>query len=141
MKEAIIHIENQKIINPKVMRQLIDSLKDGRYLVAIKSFKRRSLPQNAYYWAVLVPMIREGLHDQGWDEIQDDEDAHEFIKSQFLTRSVPNVNTGEMITVPGSTRKLTTVEFNELVARIQQWASEFLGIYIPGPNEPMPLNF
>ncbi|MCA0397304.1 MAG: hypothetical protein LCH51_07855 [Bacteroidetes bacterium] len=139
MPEQIIHIDQGKIVNRKKLADLFGQLTDGRYLVTIKSYQRRSLSQNRYWWGVLVPMVRAGLVDVGYNEIRDDLQAHAYLKQIFLSEQVVNVNTGEVITLPGTTTKLTTVDFMKLVDDIQQWAAEYLNIYIPNPNEQISL--
>ena len=45
--------------NVSAMRMYWDSLPDGNYEVEIKSTKKRSNDQNAYYFGVVVPMVYE----------------------------------------------------------------------------------
>ena len=137
MQEFILHITNGTITNPKVVREKFTELKDGKYLVTIKSIKKRSLPQNKYYWSVVVPMVKDGLRDAGYNDIKTNEDAHEILKHLFLKKTITSEKTGEEITIAGSTAKLQTTEFNQFLEDIWQWASEYLNISIPQPNEQM----
>lgn len=109
-------------------------ISDGRYCVKIEKKNRRSLPQNAYYHSVIVPEIKRGMYEIGYDEISTTE-VHEFIKARFLQKEVINKKTGEVLLVPGSTAKLTTIEFNEFIEKCQRFASEFLSVVIPDPNQ------
>jgi len=137
-KELIIHIpEKAKIQNPAKLVEVLKSLNPGDYYILIKDYKKRSLKQNAYYWSVVVPMVKDGLNDQGWDEIRYAEEAHEVIKGQFLSKSVPNTLTGEILEIRGSSSDLTTTEFLAFIDQVIKWAAEFLGIQIPYPNEKM----
>lgn len=68
----------------------------------------------------------------GWNEFEDNDDAHELLKHRFLKKIIPS-NHGEAIEKIGSTTKLSTVEFNEYLEKIYAWASEYLNIYIPPP--------
>jgi len=137
MQEFILHITNGAITNPTVAREKFSSLEDGKYLVTVKSIKRRSIPQNKYYWSVVVPMVKEGLREAGYNDVKTNEDAHEILKHLFLKKKITSEKSGEEITVAGSTAKLKTVEFNQFLQEIWQWAATYLNIYIPEPNEQM----
>ena len=107
---------------------------DGRYYVKIEKKNKRSLPQNAYYHGIIVPEIKRGMFEIGYDEISTNE-VHEFLKTKFLQKETINKKTGEIIYVPGSTAKLTTIEFNEFLDKCQRFAAEYLGIVILDPNQ------
>lgn len=96
--------------------------------------KQRSYLQNRYYFGVCVQLVCEALRHLGHDV--DEEETHELLKSKFNSRKVANEH-GEFIELPTSTTKITTVEMMEYIARIQQWAAEFLGLVIPDPNEQL----
>jgi len=132
-----LNIKNGKIINKSSFDILIATLSDGRHKMEIDDFTERSNKQNKYYWKVIVPAIREGLRHIGWDEIKSNDDAHEFIKDQFLKRTLVNVETGERKEIPGSTGNLSPKEFNEFFESVIKWSAEFLGLQIPFPNEPI----
>lgn len=93
----------------------------------------RSREQNAYYWAVVVPVVCEGFNGVGYEF--DMELTHEFLKSKFNEVEIINTSTGEILTAPGSTTKMTTVEMMGYFERIARWAAEYLGVNIPQPNE------
>jgi hypothetical protein len=133
MREFFINISNGHITNRKVVAIQFD-LPDGSYLVTIRSKKNRSIPQNAYYWAAVLPLIKSGLNDAGYSEVKTINDAHEVVKGLFLKKYITNQE-GTALEISGSTANLSTVEFNELIEKVQQWAAEFLGIEIPDPNE------
>jgi len=137
MKETIVHIENHKLRNPAAVTVLLNQLKDGKYLLTFKAHKKRSDNQNRYWWGCVIPLVKQGLNDCGYNEIRTNEDAHEVIKGVFLKRSIVSEKTGEVIEFSGSTADLQTVEFNKLIEDVVQWAVEFLSIQIPMPNESM----
>jgi len=87
-----------------------------------KKRKHRSGQQNKYYHGVVVALIAEEL---GYTP----QEAHNALKVEFLTN-----NDGKLPRV-GSTAELTTVEFLDFIAKVQQFASEELGIFIPDPTE------
>ncbi len=99
---------------------------------------RRSLPQNAYYWGVVIPLVTKAINDLGNDF--DEEETHEFIKSRFNTKQV-EVFDGHYIDIPMSTAKLDTKEFMAFIERIQQFASTMLSLYIPSPNEQTQIDY
>lgn len=99
--------------------------------------KQRSTLQNAYYHAVVVKMVCEGLRDLG-HEIDEDL-THEFLKGKFNSENVVG-NDGVVESIPRSTTEMNTVEMMDYVAKIQVWAAEFLGIVIPDPNQQMTID-
>ena len=84
--------------------------------------KHRSGAQNAYIWGIVYALISE---ETGFTT----QEVHDAMRVKFLTDM-----TGVMPRVK-STTELSTVEMMDYIAQIQQWASEFLGVYIPDPNE------
>ena len=142
MKTTVfIHIIHNQITNKQVIRKAFEELKDGRYLVSIENGKNRTSPQNRYYWGCCLPIVRDGLKDIGYNEIKTNEDAHEVLKYLFLKKRIPNEETGEVIELLGTTTKLSTTEFNEYTDQIIQWASEYLNVQIPLPNEQLQMNY
>jgi hypothetical protein len=137
MPEFLLYKSAGSISNKKVVADAFNQLEDGRYKVVISSYKKRSLPQNAYYWAAMLPMVKDGLREVGYNEVKSLDDAHEILKHLFLKRKLSNDNTGDEIVIPGSTAKLTTIEFNTFIDEVIRWAAEYLGIQIPLPNEPL----
>ena len=106
---------------------------DGRYYVSIKKKNNRSNQQNKFYWGCLLPLVKQGLIDQGYNEVKTNDDAHEVIKALFLKKHISNGD-GIALEITGTTTSLSTIEFNELISNVQQWAAEFLGVVIPDPN-------
>lgn len=133
MNEIIVHIADSQITNKKAVKKFFDELKDGKYLLSAKSIKRRSLQQNAYLHGVVIPMVYEGLRNNGFDEVQDHEDAKLIIKALFLKKKMSNGS--ETIDIIKETSKLTTVEMMEFVDAVIKWAAEYLQIQIPLPGE------
>lgn len=93
---------------------------------------KRSLNQNSYYHGVVVEMVREGLLNCGYPLSHDE--THYFLKERFNPIEIPGKD-GFVITVPGTTTELNKVEFGEYIERIAQFASEYLGVVIPAPNQ------
>jgi RNA-binding protein YhbY len=133
VSEFFLYIANGQITNKATVANQF-KLADGSYLVTIKSKKNRSIPQNRFWWGCLIPLVKQGLNDAGYDEVKTNEDAHEVIKALFLKKMIANQH-GEALEMAGSTTELTTIEFNGLIEDVQRWAADFLGVDIPNPNE------
>jgi len=101
-----------------------------------KAKKKRSNPQNAFYWGVIVPIVKNGLLEIGYKLTN--ERTHDFLKERFLKEDLVNETTGEIMgTVSKSTSSLTTSQFMDYMAEIQQFSAEYLGVQIPEPNEQL----
>lgn len=109
----------------RFQRYLKNSLRGGRVRIVVSREKKvRSLDQNSYYHGVVVDLLAEHCgytHDE----------MHDAIKWQFLKKEDP----GKPLPTVGSTAELSTVEFEELMARIREWAATEFGMWIPLPNE------
>lgn len=123
--------------NTKAWKEHLEGLPAGRYKVEIKPYKTRSLQQNAFYHAVVVPMVFDGLRDAGFT-VRHNEDAHEILKALFL--KVREEKGGIVIERVKSTTELSTTEFNEYIQFITIWAADYLNISIPLPNEQLQID-
>lgn len=122
---------------PKIdfLLERLQNLPSGDYSITIAPNRRmRSTQQNAYLWGVVYPAVLFGLQDAGW-EIIDEEQVHEYCKQAFATREVINKDTGEVLSLPSSTARMQTAEFNVYVDKIKAFALEYLNVTIPEPNE------
>lgn len=88
----------------------------------------RSLPQNKYYWGVVVDEIA-GYIGEGRDE------THELLKAQFLKPRAVELLDGKRITMPPTTRTLSADEFSQYIEAVKVWAAQFLGLAIPDANQ------
>lgn len=95
--------------------------------------KSRSLPQNAYYWSAVVPIVRQALRDLGHRVTH--EETHLMLRGKFLREVIPIGEEGEFIDMIRSTTSLSTSEFNDYLADIKSFALDYLGIDIPEPNQ------
>ena len=135
--EIIFTISDGQITNPKKVRQFFEAHESGTYLLTSKPKNIRTLSQNKFYWAVMVPMVFDGLRDMGYDEIKNDNQAHEILKARFLKKTVGNPETSMTLETIRSTTELTKLEFCEYIEEIQKFGAEFLNIQIPNPNEQL----
>lgn len=136
--ETKIYIEkysNGGSVRIKDVYNALETLPAGRFIVTISKYKKkRSLSQNAYYHAIVVPAVRMGLIDMGFDADKlDNESTHELLKAKFLKEDLGNEH-GEFVTRIKSTTELSTTDFMNYVDDINRWSIEFLGFSIPEPN-------
>lgn len=131
-KWTLLHKQHGAIANPKQIAQLFNSLHDGKYLVEINAYDKRSDSQNRYYFGLVVPLIQKGIEDLGTELTK--EETHEFLKARFNTNDIVNHETGEAINIPLSTTRLNKEQFSEYIEKIQRFAAEFLNIEIPDPG-------
>ncbi len=119
-------------------KELIDNIKsfgDCNFILTVEvQHDKRSSPQNRYYWGVVIPAFCQGASEMTGD-IWSKESAHSTLKNRFLFSEIVNENTGEILTVIGSTSDLTTVQFNEYIDRCRDFIQEWFGCYVPAPNE------
>ena len=135
---ADIRIENGtlKFKQRSTVLSDIAQMRDGEYVMTIERKQRkRSLMQNAYYWGVVVPLVKEGLLDVGYRMTT--EAVHEYLKGQFSITEIVNERTGEVLKSIGSTSEMTTSKMMDYFAEITQWAAEYLNVQIPQPNEQL----
>ena len=90
--------------------------------------KARSLSQNDWYWAAIVPELAD---EWGYevDDKSEIEKAHESLKFQFLR--VTDENGRERVR---STTELSTKEFSEYCERCRRYAAIEYGRNIPDPG-------
>lgn len=123
---AIIKDGRIEYQNPEEYNEIIKLLEGLPIVVRIeKWYKRRSNPQNRYYWGVIIDILSESTGEDDLDAI------HEALKRKFLPkRTVLGEDVSEL-----STKKLKTIEFEDYMSKIRMWASRDYNIYIPEPNE------
>ena len=92
---------------------------------------KRTNPQNAYYWEIMVPMIKIAINDLGNNFST--EENHDFLKREFNYQEVETPS-GAYLNVPQSTTKLDTIGFSDFKEKVQHFASEVLNVYIPDPD-------
>jgi hypothetical protein len=82
--------------------------------------RRRTDPQNRYYWGVVVEAFARDLRRRGWRPC-DPLAAHAIFKKKFLP--------------PGffSTTRLGTIHFARYVERCRRWLREEWEVFTPDP--------
>lgn len=100
---------------------------------------KRSSPQNRYYWGIVIKEITLRLRELGHQWLTD-EDVHDMMKLKFNHEQIVSEE-GEVLELPKSTTTLTKTQFAEYVDNIRMWASGFLSIDIPDPNQDLTMQF
>ena len=101
-----------------------------------KKFRKRTSPQNRYYWSVIIFYWREILTTEYGEQIST-ATAHEFLKANFNYKELVNEETGEVLRIPKSTTENKTFEMEEFHEICRQKALEFFNVVIPLPNEQL----
>lgn len=97
--------------------------KNGQAILEMKApVKDRSLQQNRYYHKVVVGIIADHC---GYTP----QECHDALRAMFL------VETGKLPRIK-STTELSTVEFEEYLSKIREFAAKELETYVLLPNEP-----
>lgn len=131
---------NLKMSNKDTFIKFAMSLNCKEFNITIeKKRSKRSNEQNRYYWGVVVQLMKQGLNDIGY--MVDDEATHDFIKAEFNSKVIVNEGTGESKNIPMTTTNMTKTEFSEMIEKIKIFASEWLGVYIPDPNEQIEIDY
>ena len=103
-------------------------------LVLRKDNYYRSNQQNAYYFAVIVPLTIEAIKNE-WGETWGVEKTHNMYKTMFLCEEKANYRTGEIIKIPKSSTQNTTVEQESFHDQCRQFLREWFNVEAPLPNE------
>lgn len=109
--------------NVELFNNYLAPLEGKDVSVSVKPKKKvRSNNQNSYMWGVVYQLISETT---GYTP----QEVHDAMRMMFLldrTRDVPTLR---------STTSLSTVEMEEYLENIRQWAASHLSCSIPLPNE------
>lgn len=107
-------------------KHYLKSLKGDVQVTISKRKKIRSIAENSYYWGVVIKIVSDEMG------LLPDE-THEFLKSLFLKMGMEVK--GKRYEVTRSTTLLSTIEFEDYLAKCRAWTSMELNTYIPEPNE------
>lgn len=130
-------VEGQlKIVHRAQFDADLSGFEGSRVIITLRKYRKtRSNKLNAYYHGCVIPYVIDGIAAMGTPRsLLSAKNVHEMLKAKFLGEDIVNED-GEFIRINRSTADLTNTEFMEYIADIQQWAAEFLRIYIPSPNE------
>jgi len=128
--------DGQLIIPKSMLREVPQLYGDKPIKITVERNKvRRSNPQNAYYWGVILPHVRDGFIDIGNVIPRTSEGVqmiHELMREKFIDNGLAIAdNHGQVHTLRNSTTRLTKDEFSYYIKQIKEWSAEFLNITIP----------
>jgi bifunctional DNA-binding transcriptional regulator/antitoxin component of YhaV-PrlF toxin-antitoxin module len=132
--------QNGTIILPKRIRKEVSKMLAGKSIEVIfrRKKKHRTTSQNAYYWAVVVPLILEEFVNLGNNlQVGNKEHielVHGMLKDMFLPAKEVTDADGVAIKLPPTTKDLSTFEFMEYLEKVCQFAAERLQLVIPAPE-------
>ena len=90
--------------------------------------KQRSIQQNRYLFGVVIEVLVNETEDfGGWDSYN----VYGWLEWKFLNDYPDDGGPREWVRI----KDLSTVNFEELMTKIREWASVDLGCCIPEPNE------
>lgn len=128
-------LKSFRIVNSDNFKQELNGLPKGRYRVTVEKYrKNKSTAQLGWLFASVYPLVLKALNDAGWEFTSVDE-VDEYCKSMFSSKEIINRHSGEIIDIPGLKRDMTTTELSTYVSAIRDWASEYLNVYIPEPEQ------
>ena len=109
--------------NPDGFEKYLWKLNDKSVDVVVRlPRKDRSNSQNRYMWGVVYELLSEAI---GYTP----NEIHDTMRMLFLQDNLRKIPTLR------STTELTTVEMENYLEQIRQWAAEELNCVIPLPNE------
>ena len=138
--EIISEVKNGSLTrNRNLIKDAIATFENKQIIIKIeKAKKKRSTQQNRFYYGVIIPIVQNCLKEAG--HIMTNESTHDLIKLKFLKETLfVNETTGEVIERIKSTTELSTSQFMDLLAEINNFTFEYFGISLPSPNEDLTL--
>lgn len=136
--KILSRIENGKMKrNRKLMIEGLKIFEGKEIEITIaRKYPKRSIPENKYYWSVVVEYWRELIKEEWGDHLSSNE-VHEMLKNTCNYKTQVIESTGEEIKIGQSTASLKTIEFEEYLEKCRRKAFEFFNAIIPLPNEQL----
>jgi hypothetical protein len=130
-----------RVVNARLLREETDRLPKGKYRLTIEKYrKEKSNPQLGYLFACVYPLSMKLLNDAGW-EFTDNDHVDAFWKDLYAKKEVINRHTGEIRMIPALKRDFLSIDMMNYIESIRQHCAEFLGGYIPSPEEQTKIEF
>ena len=109
----------------------LDHSKEWKISVDLNK-RKRSESQNSYLWKMYEFILSSGGETLGgWRK----EDVHEFMLGEWSGWEITEAFGKKRMRPIKRSSTLSTVEFSEFIAFIQQFCSENMGLYVPDPRE------
>ena len=138
MEPLIVEKKNGRVLGRKLIEKFLSNVPDGLYQLSVRKMQSsRSSRQNRWLWGQIYPRMLQGFLDAGWDNFTNEEEVHEYCKIMFAGKDIVNRDTGEIVTIPCRTREMDVVEFSLYCMQLRMFASDYLNIIIPEPNETL----
>ncbi len=138
--EIISEVKNGTLTrNRNLIKDAIATFEGKQIVIKIeKAKKKRSTQQNRFYHGIIIPIVQNCLKEAG--HIMTNESTHDLIKLKFLKEALfVNEETGEVIERIKSTTELSTSQFMDLLAEINNFTFEYFGVSLPSPNDDLTL--
>ena len=138
--EIISEVKNGSLTrNRNLIKDAIATFEGKQIVIKIEKFKKkRSTQQNRFYYGVIIPIVQNCLKEAG--HVMTNESTHDLIKLKFLKETLfVNETTGEIIERIKSTTELSTSQFMDLLAEINNFTFEYFGVILPSPNDDLTL--
>jgi hypothetical protein len=138
--EIISEVKNGSLTrNRNLIKDAIATFENKQIVIKIEKFKKkRSTQQNRFYYGVIIPIVQNCLKEAG--HVMTNESTHDLIKLKFLKETLfVNETTGEVIERIKSTTELSTSQFMDLLAEINNFTFEYFGVSLPSPNDDLTL--
>jgi hypothetical protein len=138
--EIISEVKNGSLTrNRNLIKDAIATFEGKQIVIKIeKAKKKRSTQQNRFYYGVIIPIVQNCLKEAG--HIMTNESTHDLIKLKFLKEALfVNEETGEVIERIKSTTELSTSQFMDLLAEINNFTFEYFGVTLPSPTDDLTL--
>lgn len=138
--EIVSEVKNGSLTrNRNLIKDAIATFENKQVVIKIEKFKKkRSTQQNRFYYGVIIPIVQNCLKEAG--HIMTNESTHDLIKLKFLKETLfVNETTGEVIERIKSTTELSTSQFMDLLAEINNFTFEYFGVTLPSPNDDLTL--
>ena len=130
-------------VNKDELRAICELLKPGAIDLALsKGGSQRSHRQNAFMWVrhqIFADYMRQ---TSGYFEPEilklifaTKDTTHDFIKANLLMKTVPNLKTGTLMFLPGSTASLTKAEASEFQSNYEQLVATEFEFDLPLPEQ------
>jgi len=98
-------------------------------IIVRKPKRPKSEKARGYYWAVVIPYLRECFAEAGYNLTE--HFIHEWVKANFNLKSVVNFETGQVSHFPASTEDNSPEEDTVLFKEIDNFCLEYFNCNLP----------